>query len=116
MQPEAYPVGEGEEAPHPLQLVFPDESPTSGEGISLEVSPNPTHGDILVNWYLPEAAEVHLSLRDTWGRVVREFRQACREGGHTWHIVDLQLPESGVYILSLNAGGVLCSKKVLYLR
>jgi hypothetical protein len=116
LQPEAYPVGEGEEAPHPLQLVFPYESPTSGEGISLEVSPNPTHGDILVNWYLPEAAEVHLSLRDTWGRVVREFRQACREGGHTWHIVDLQLPESGVYILSLNAGGVLCSKKVLYLR
>jgi hypothetical protein len=114
--PEAYPAVGDEEWPHALQLVFPEGGPIGGEDISLEVSPNPTYGDILVNWHLPEAAEVHLSLRDTWGRVLREFRQSCREGGHTWHIMDLQLPESGVYILSLNAGGVLRSKKVLYLR
>ena len=114
--PEAYPMTGTEEWPRPIQLAFPEENPRDGEGIALDVSPNPTYGDITASWYLPEAAEVHLSLRDTWGRVLREFRQACREGEHTWHIVDLQLPESGVYILSLNAGGALRSKKVLYLR
>ena len=79
--------------------------------------PNPFNEQTLLSFYLPEASEVTLEVRDVTGRLLFSERIEYVAGYHTRYLDSKLLKKSsGVLSYSLQAGEFFASKKMVLLR
>ncbi|MEM1041187.1 MAG: T9SS type A sorting domain-containing protein [Bacteroidota bacterium] len=69
------------------------------------VTPNPSRGEAVVSFALPEAAEVRLTLYDLLGRAVTDLAKGPYEAGHHAARLDGRGLPAGVYVVRLTATG-----------
>ena len=82
--------------------------------------PNPFNSSSIIRYYLPESANVELTIYSVTGAVVRVLENSYRTSGeHTamWNGMDTENNKaaSGVYILTLRAGDVRLSRRLVLL-
>ncbi len=85
------------------------------------VQPNPTNGRATIRYGLPGPAEVTLSVYSSAGALVRTLLSGARKAGRyqvSWDTRDEQgrRAEAGVYLLRLEAGGFLATRKLVVQR
>ncbi len=85
------------------------------EDISLSTYPNPFNSSVRIDYELPRAGDVRVSIHNTLGQQVATlFNGRANAGTHTlnWS------PEtaSGVYLVKLVSGTFVTSRKILYIR
>ena len=87
----------------------------STDSFGLTVSPNPSVGDIVVNYQLQQRANVRLSLTDAIGRTLSTFAWPNQASGDHQEILPVRsLPaSSGVYFLQLEADSQLVQRKII---
>jgi len=78
--------------------------------------PNPFNPTTTITFTLPSRSDVHLSLVDVLGKVVREIAVGSYEAG--LHKVELNASDlpSGVYFYRLEAGGFVDIKKLILMK
>ncbi len=81
-------------------------------GDAWAVSPNPTGGELTVDFLLEKPAVVRLTVFDILGRLAKTFQEEKLPSGQHQLQRNLDLP-SGVYLLKLSVDGVVGVKKVL---
>lgn len=76
--------------------------------------PNPVQNRVFVEFELPSAQNINISLYDIQGRIVHVFLQDKLKGGkNRFSFLTDDLP-AGVYVLNIrNEGGILASKKIV---
>lgn len=79
------------------------------------ITPNPTTSMTLIKAEAVPALQVHLQLRDAFGRKLREW-EAETQNGILSLSMDLGTLSDGIYLLSVVAGGSSVHHKVLLLR
>jgi hypothetical protein len=78
---------------------------TFAEQLSFSLAPNPAHGEIFLNAFLPEADMYHFSLMNMAGQIVYTQRGEYLEAGQ--HQIKLVPPKTlppGIHIARLNSG------------
>ena len=89
--------------------------------LSLSNYPNPFNPVTIINFTLPQAAAVELTVYDIQGKVVRQLINSFTESGkHTvnWdgrNDIGINVA-SGVYVYQLKAGSTILHKKILLIR
>lgn len=79
-------------------------------------APNPFNSTTSISYFLPRAADVRLTVYDSAGRLVQTLKEGMNIGGeHKATLNGAELP-AGVYLMRLEAGGVVYSMKVVLLR
>lgn len=114
------------EGPHVLKIAWTDwatfldtpeqQAPAIPREISLSSYPNPFNSTVTIQYDLPQAGHVSLSIFDIRGRLVETLRDDfAPSGSHTqsWSPTELA---SGVYFARLNVGQVQNTTKLLYLK
>lgn len=87
--------------------------------IELESYPNPFNSQMQIKIYLPKAGYVNLSLFDINGRAIQTFSEGYFiQGNHSfqWRNAYNQQIASGVYLVMLQTGNSIFSKKIVYLK
>ncbi|GAB3498241.1 hypothetical protein GCM10027341_19580 [Spirosoma knui] len=81
----------------------------------LTIRPNPSSGDVTLQYRLPHPTSLRLTLTDETGRTVRQFDWPNQSAGeHQQTLRDLP-DEPGAYVLQIESDGQLLSRKVLRL-
>ncbi len=76
-------------------------------------TPNPSSTNILFQYFLPQPSQVKITVIDIQGKIVREENSNAHVSGlYTSEMNIAELP-SGIYFLTLNADGVIRSKKII---
>ncbi|MCK4306803.1 T9SS type A sorting domain-containing protein [candidate division WOR-3 bacterium] len=86
-------------------------------GISLEIYPNPSFGNAVIKYGLPEKASITLGLYDISGRLVKTLYSGTQEKGY--HKVNVRASHdtpTGIYFIRLEAGKFRKTKKLTILR
>ena len=90
--------------------------PLPTEYALLGAFPNPFNPTTTINYALPEAAKVSLTIYDISGRLVAELVDGWREAGTHDITFDGSALASGVYIYSLSAGEFTANGKMVFLK
>jgi len=77
--------------------------------------PNPFSRAALIEFYLPEAGQVHFAISDAGGRVWKTIQAHYEAGHHALEIDSRELP-SGVLYYQLKTGKYQASRKMIILR
>jgi|GEM_PF-2187237 len=92
-------------------------SGTQPSGVSLDTNyPNPFNSSTTIRYGVPVAGEVRLSLFDTAGRLVEQIVTGTVPAGYhsvTWNGIN---HPAGLYILRLEAGGVIKTAKMVLVK
>ena len=115
MTPESYRRSQGGEL-DAVSLGIAFEAPSLMRPILYPVVPNPAIGQALLRWELPQQSEVRLVVRDAWNRRFVEVHQVFGPGEHTIELQRSQLPASGMYFVTLEAGAYIFSEKLIFLE
>ncbi|MEM8599050.1 MAG: T9SS type A sorting domain-containing protein, partial [Bacteroidota bacterium] len=101
--------GAADEAPVAASAAVPS-------GIELDAYPNPTAGATTVRFGLEQASAVRVAVYDALGREVAVLAEGVREAG--WHNAVLSGTDlaSGVYVVRVEAGAEIVTKRVTVLR
>lgn len=94
---------------------FTDSKETLRQPFGLVLSPNPSSGEIRLEFELERAAQVELSIQDMQGRQALETQRAMRQAGRqivTW-ATDLS---PGVYFVKMQANGMQETQKLVILN
>jgi hypothetical protein len=78
--------------------------------------PNPTSGLTSVNYYLTEQNHVHLYITDVTGRLIRQLVDESREKGQHRQEINISGMAQGIYYLTLEAGTVKLTRKIVVTR
>ncbi|MBI4722040.1 MAG: T9SS type A sorting domain-containing protein [Candidatus Stahlbacteria bacterium] len=102
-------------AKYPLTGVEERTNPNSQiQNPKLEVLPNPSFGNSVIRYTMPQTTQVSLNLYDLTGRLVRSIYSGKRErGSYTANIDGLQ---SGIYFIVLEAVEFKATRKLTILR
>ena len=87
--------------------------------IKLESYPNPFNPQTQINFYLPDPGQINLSLFDINGRSIKTLAEGYFvQGDHSfeWNPAQNQNISCGVYLVMLQTGNSILSKKILYLK
>jgi hypothetical protein len=76
-------------------------------------SPNPSHGKILYQYYLPEKTATVITLTDVNGRIIKQENNSPSSSGLFTSEINIEDVSAGTYFLTLNSSGVIRSKKLL---
>lgn len=83
-------------------------------GFDLQVFPNPSSGEVTLTYQLAERGQVLLTVRDLAGRVLQaETFSNQPVGAHTTTLRMDRLPPNGVYLLTLRAGQMETTKRLV---
>ncbi|MEM8598764.1 MAG: T9SS type A sorting domain-containing protein, partial [Bacteroidota bacterium] len=98
-----------------------DEAPVAASaavpsGIQLDTYPNPTSGAATVRFGLESTSDVRVAVYDALGREVAVLAEGVREAG--WHSAVLSGADlsSGVYVVRVEAGADIATRRVTVLR
>ncbi len=83
---------------------------------SYAVSPNPFNPAATINFTLPQAAHMSLSVYDLNGRLVSELLNGLREAGQHQVTFDGSNLSSGVYLYTLQAGSYSATGKMVLMK
>ncbi|MEO0337653.1 MAG: T9SS type A sorting domain-containing protein [Bacteroidota bacterium] len=90
---------------HPIQLNFGATTLASVDGFMLfSNQPNPFTDMTMVNFQLPKASRVTVTINDVNGRVVKSFQQNFEAGQNQIQLTSKDFPVPGVYYFTLSAG------------
>ena len=87
--------------------------------VGLESYPNPFNPQTQIKFYLPGPGQINLSLFDINGRSIQTLAEGhFVQGAHSfeWNPAQNQHISSGVYLVMLQTGNSILSKKILYLK
>jgi len=87
--------------------------------VELESYPNPFNPQTQIKFYLPKAGQTSLSLFDINGRSIRTLAEGYFVPGthlFQWYPEQSQHISSGVYLVMLQTGNSILSRKILYLK
>jgi hypothetical protein len=87
--------------------------------VELENYPNPFNPQTQIKFYLPKAGQTSLSLFDINGRSIRTLAEGYFVPGthlFQWYPEQSQHISSGVYLVMLQTGNSILSRKILYLK
>ena len=76
-------------------------------------TPNPFDGETVIGFYLPEAAQASLIIRDVAGRNIRLIRGDYPRGYSQLKLNSEDLPSSGVFYYSLETSDFILTKKMV---
>ncbi|MFI5220150.1 MAG: T9SS type A sorting domain-containing protein [Bacteroidia bacterium] len=80
----------------------------------LQIFPNPTSGNISIHYFLPRESEVNIRIYNFMGELVNEFHEGKKaKGNNNKELADINHLKPGVYFISLSAGEMFLSKKVV---
>ncbi|MFA5034024.1 MAG: T9SS type A sorting domain-containing protein [bacterium] len=83
---------------------------------NLSIYPNPSFGNSIIKYGLPEKATVSLTLYDISGRLVQTMYSGTQKAGdHTININSYKIAK-GIYFAKLNAGDFKATKKLILMR
>ncbi|MFA5034067.1 MAG: T9SS type A sorting domain-containing protein [bacterium] len=83
---------------------------------NLAICPNPSFGNSMIKYGLPEKATVSLTLYDISGRLVQTMYSGTQKAGdHTININDYKIAK-GIYFAKLNAGDFKETKKLILMK
>ena len=94
------------------KIILPDQ-------VELESYPNPFNPQTQIKFYLPKTGHTNLSLFDINGRSIQTLAEGYFvQGNHSfqWSPAQNQQIASGVYLVMLQTGKSIHSKKILYLK
>ncbi|OFZ53835.1 MAG: hypothetical protein A3D92_05705 [Bacteroidetes bacterium RIFCSPHIGHO2_02_FULL_44_7] len=86
------------------------------EELTIKLYPNPFNQSATMQYSLPEAAEVSMSIYNLLGQRIRQFPRELQAAGHYWQEIDAENLASGIYIVELMAGKQRATKKMLLLK
>ncbi len=75
--------------------------------------PNPSSGLVMYQYFLPSATTVTISITDMQGKLVRKEKQEMVSNGLVTANLNMEDFPSGIYFLTLNADGVIRTKKLI---
>jgi hypothetical protein len=81
-------------------------------GIDLRLYPNPTAGDAILAFELPENQEFTLQVVDMTGRIVMRQKQAGVQGENNTLLESNSWP-SGVYLIRIESNGLQAQKRLV---
>ena len=82
-----------------------ENTPAAPEGLSFDLYPNPvSDGIVYVDYILPEASELSVSIIDLYGRVLRNDRKGMQPQGSYRHVLDCSGLEGGAYLVMIHTG------------
>jgi hypothetical protein len=84
--------------------------------LSIQVSPNPVVMAAAVHFEMPSAGEMRLDLFDTSGRHIAQLASGYQEAGPHSFAWDTARHPSGIYLMRLQAGSTVATRKVLVRR
>ena len=87
--------------------------------VELESYPNPFNPQMQIKFYLPGPGQINLSLFDIMGRSIHTLAEGhFVQGAHSfeWNPAQNQNISCGVYLVMLQTGNSILSKKILYLK
>jgi len=76
--------------------------------------PNPTSGELTIDFYLSAEKDLSLELFDIYGRSVRQISKSHFDPGENKVQLDLSEYASGIYFLKLSGGGINSTRKIVY--
>ena len=97
------------------EMLSVDEGPATG-GMALGAEPNPTRGETVIRFPLRSAAHVTLEIHDANGRLVASLSDGGLEAGEHAVIWEGAGNPSGVYTVTLRAGALLRSARLILLK
>ena len=84
--------------------------------VLLQNVPNPFQESTQIGFYLPEAAEARLTLRDVKGAVLYQLKGAYAKGWNLLELNSAQLQSSGVLYYSLETAKFVETKRMVVLK
>ena len=86
-------------------------------GISLEIYPNPSLGNAVIKYGMPEKANISLGLYDISGRLVKTLYSGTQEKGyHKVNVGAYHDTPTGIYFIRLDTGDFKATKKLTILK
>ncbi len=86
-------------------------------GISLEVFPNPSLGNTVIKYGVPEKADISLGLYDISGRIVKTLYSGTQEKGeHKVNVGAYHNTPTGIYFIRLDTGDYKATRKLTILK
>jgi hypothetical protein len=105
-----------QDEPMPVEIDFRMDAGAQPKAFALYQNvPNPFSRTTLIEFYLPEAAQVHFAITDAGGRAWKTIQAGYEAGHHTLEIDSRELP-SGVLYYQLKTGKYQASRKMVILR
>lgn len=103
--------------PHPAGPAPPDTTPIGPTVAFAPIRPNPIQGEATILYSLPSPSTVNLHVYDLQGRRVETILERQPQGAGV-HRVSARVYglRAGCYFFSLEAGGVICTRKAVILR
>lgn len=102
---------------NPATIVsVPSPPPSATRTLALAIAPNPARHDALLQFVLPERADVQLAMFDLVGRRVRTLLEGTRAAGPYRLQVDLSGLPRGVYFVRLRAGTLGATQRIVMVR
>jgi PKD repeat protein len=80
------------------------------------LSPNPFDERTNLSFYLPEAADVQIEVRDALGRMVKAIHGNYAQGNHQLRIESSELGGQGLYLVKMKSGDFMATRKVIFQR
>ncbi|MFH2095937.1 MAG: M43 family zinc metalloprotease, partial [Bacteroidota bacterium] len=92
------------------------DNPDAEKIINLEIRPNPFMHDMTFYFDVPEKSEVVIEIRNLLGEVIAFEKSNMDAGMKTRRLKDfIPVPEKGMYLISVNAGGIKVTKRAVCL-
>ncbi len=96
--------------------VAPEISPMPSDLSLTDIYPNPFNSTTTIGYSLPMAGNVSLAVYDLSGREVARLAEGVKPAGTYEAVWTADGMSSGVYVVTLNAGGVSAREKVVLVR
>ncbi len=97
-----------------LESAIVDNSQTQNSRL-FHLYPNPTHGKININYYLPQTGKVEIKIIDVAGRVMRNVLDEVLSPGNYMTTIQLDIP-AGVYFVNVETEGSTSTAKFLLIH
>ena len=78
-----------------------------------DLSPNPASNIITFQYFLPKTSDVKISIADIQGKIIKEENHSDMINGLITSQINVTNLPAGIYFLTLNADGVIRSKKLV---
>ena len=96
------------------RVILSTASSAKSQLLGLSIAPVPVRSQATASFYLPEKADVNLSLYDAQGRLITVLlNEEVKAGSHQISLNEKVFPAAGVYILKLTSGKTVTSKRLV---